>query len=378
MPSHFSVYVGVVIAIALLPGPDTAVVTKNALIHGRGAALGSAIGVNVGLTVWTVATALGVASLLKTSETIYTTLKLIGALYLIWIGARAIWDSRRATAGPGTAAVPGRTIDGRRGFNQGVISNLANPKVAIFFTSLLPQFVSPGGSALIQMLLLGRGVHRDQRHLDVQLRAGGGAHVGRPQPSACEGGDRPDIRHRADRRRHSPGHRTALSRRTARANPAKDLKQDHSQCTLAYWHQPTFSSTASPSTSDSAEGQTAGAWWKLLYQHRATLILNGHDHVYSRFTPMDPAGNADPRHGIREFIIGTGGESLDTVLPDTPNLQAWADQYYGTMKFTLGPGWYKWDYESAMESPTAPSGTPPTYSDTGAGVCNGPGGIHGS
>lgn len=155
MPSHFSVYVGVVIAIALLPGPDTAVVTKNALIHGRGAALGSAIGVNVGLTVWTVATALGVASLLKTSETIYTTLKLIGALYLIWIGARAIWDSRRATAGPGTVAAPGRTIDGRRGFNQGVISNLANPKVAIFFTSLLPQFVSPSGSALIQMLLLG-------------------------------------------------------------------------------------------------------------------------------------------------------------------------------------------------------------------------------
>ncbi len=156
----------------------------------------------------------------------------------------------------------------------------------------------------------------------------------------------------------------------------EDLNQDRSQCTLAYWHQPTFSSTASPFTSDSAEGQTADAWWKLLYQHRATLILNGHDHVYSRFTPMDPAGNADPRHGIREFIIGTGGESLDTVLPDTPNLQAWADQYYGTMKFTLGPGWYKWDYESAMESPTAPAGTPPTYSDAGTGVCNGPGGIH--
>ena len=72
----------------------------------------------------------------------------------------------------------------------------------------------------------------------------------------------------------------------------------------------------SPSTSDSAEGQTADAWWKLLYAHHADLILNGHDHVYSRFAPMDPAGNADPRHGIREFIIGTGGEALDTVHPD--------------------------------------------------------------
>jgi hypothetical protein len=156
----------------------------------------------------------------------------------------------------------------------------------------------------------------------------------------------------------------------------QDLKQDHSQCTLAYWHQPTFSSTvpaaSGPFTSDSAEGQAADAWWKLLYAHHATLILNGHDHVYSRFAPMNPNGKADPRNGIREFIVGTGGESLDTVQPDnTPNLQAWADQYYGVMKLTLEPDGYAWDYESAMASPTAPAGTPATYSDKGTGACNG-------
>ncbi len=150
----------------------------------------------------------------------------------------------------------------------------------------------------------------------------------------------------------------------------QDLNQNHRRCTLAYWHQPTFSSTASPFTSDSAEGEAAETWWKLLYAHRATLILNGHDHVYSRFAPMNPAGNADPRHGIREFIIGTGGESLDTVIPSTPNLQAWADQYYGVMKFTLGPDGYSWDFRSAMESPTAPAGTPATYSDSGSDSCN--------
>jgi acid phosphatase type 7 len=151
----------------------------------------------------------------------------------------------------------------------------------------------------------------------------------------------------------------------------QDLNQDHSRCTLAYWHQPTFSSTANPFTSDSAEGQAADAWWTLLYAHHATLILNGHDHVYSRFAPMDPAGNYDPRHGIREFIVGTGGESLDTVLPTTPNLQAYSDQYYGVMKFRFFSNGYSWDYESAMESPTAPAGTPSTYSDTGFGSCNG-------
>ncbi len=151
---------------------------------------------------------------------------------------------------------------------------------------------------------------------------------------------------------------------------AHDLNQDHSACTVAYWHQPTFSSTASPFTSDSAEGQAADAWWKLLYAHHATLILNGHDHVYSRFAPMDPSGNADPRNGIREFIVGTGGESLDVVNPATPNLQASSDQYYGVLKLTLDPGWYQWDYESALESPLAPTGTPATYSDTGTGTCN--------
>jgi hypothetical protein len=152
---------------------------------------------------------------------------------------------------------------------------------------------------------------------------------------------------------------------------AKDLNQDHSPCTLAYWHQPTFSSTTDPFTDDSDEGQTADAWWKLLYQHHATLILNGHDHVYSRFAPMDPAGNADPQHGIREFIVGTGGESLDTVLPNTPNLQAWADQYYGVMKLTLKPSAYDWDYQSALLNPGAPDGTPVSYSDSGSGSCNG-------
>ena len=155
MPNHLLVYIGVVVAIALLPGPDTAVVTKNALIHGRDAALGSAVGVNVGLATWTVATALGVAAILRSSATVYDVLKLIGALYLIWIGARTLWESRRSRAGADQETAAAHRLDGRGGFQQGVISNLANPKVGIFFTSLLPQFVSSHHSALLQMLMLG-------------------------------------------------------------------------------------------------------------------------------------------------------------------------------------------------------------------------------
>jgi threonine/homoserine/homoserine lactone efflux protein len=155
MPQHLLVYVGVVVAIALLPGPDTAVVTKNALVHGREAALGTALGVNIGLSVWTLATALGVAAILRSSATVYDALRLVGALYLIWIGGRTLWASRRHRGAANVEAAGGRGIDGRGGFLQGMISNLANPKVGIFFTSLLPQFVSPHGSALLQMLILG-------------------------------------------------------------------------------------------------------------------------------------------------------------------------------------------------------------------------------
>jgi hypothetical protein len=154
---------------------------------------------------------------------------------------------------------------------------------------------------------------------------------------------------------------------------AHDLAADHAQCTLAYWHQPTFNaSEAGPS---SLEGQTADAWWQLLYAHGADVVLNGHDHVYARFAPMSPSGKLDPRRGIREFIVGTGGESLDTLNdPPTPNLQAATDQYYGVMKLTLDHDSYSWDFESALVNPSAPAGTPPSYSDTGSAACHGPAG----
>jgi hypothetical protein len=85
---------------------------------------------------------------------------------------------------------------------------------------------------------------------------------------------------------------------------------------------------------------------------------------------MTPAGQVDDRRGIREFIVGTGGESLDTLIPTTPNVQAATDQYYGVMKLTLDPSSYSWDFESSLENPSAPAGTPPTYSDTGSARCH--------
>ena len=90
----------------------------------------------------------------------------------------------------------------------------------------------------------------------------------------------------------------------------KDLAANHSTCTAAYWHQPTFSAT----NSIAPEGIAAQAFWQLLYKAGADLVLNGHDHLYAHYRPLDPSGNYDPHKGIREFIVGTGGETLDPVI----------------------------------------------------------------
>jgi RhtB (resistance to homoserine/threonine) family protein len=151
---HLIVFIGVAAVVILLPGPDTAVVTKNILVHGRGAGLGTSVGVCTGLSVWTIAAALGVASVLRASDVAFTVLKLVGAAYLVWLGVQAIRAARETS--PLDASVAGGSLAGSRpGFRQGLLSNLANPKIAVFFTSLLPQFVDPGRPVLLPFLALG-------------------------------------------------------------------------------------------------------------------------------------------------------------------------------------------------------------------------------
>jgi hypothetical protein len=177
---------------------------------------------------------------------------------------------------------------------------------------------------------------------------------------------------------------------------AQDLANDHASCTLAYWHQPTFSVTGAPVSAttpgaDSGEGTAADAWWKLLRAQGADVVLNGHEHVYARSAPMNAAGQADPS-GIRQFIVGTGGEALDSLNTDSsgnvsvPNLQAAEGSgtaykngqtttgypgAFGVMKLTLHPNSYSWDYESA-NAPVS-SGTPAwaSFSDSGSATCHG-------
>jgi threonine/homoserine/homoserine lactone efflux protein len=144
--SHLLAFVGTAILIALTPGADTAVVVRTALVAGAAPARRTALGTASGLMVWGVASACGVAAVLNASAEAYTTVKLAGGAYLVWLGIQAIRHAGAYEAAGGE----------RSGspFRQGLLCNLLNPKAGIFFTALLPQFVSPQDPALAVSLLL--------------------------------------------------------------------------------------------------------------------------------------------------------------------------------------------------------------------------------
>jgi threonine/homoserine/homoserine lactone efflux protein len=148
---------GVVLLAAMSPGPDFAIVTRNAMISGRRAGMACGAGIAVGVFAWAVVTALGIAGLLAASAVAFTAVKLVGAAYLVLLGVRALLAARRGDYDGNNDGV--RHIPGTRGtgaltaFRQGLVTNLLNPKVAVFFVALLPQFLPTAASAVDHLLL---------------------------------------------------------------------------------------------------------------------------------------------------------------------------------------------------------------------------------
>jgi threonine/homoserine/homoserine lactone efflux protein len=142
-------FVGISIVVIVTPGQDTALTIRNSLLGGRRAGVLTAAGVSAGQAVWAFATSLGVAALIVAFEPAFVALKLAGAAFLVYLGAHALLRAIRGEVGElrgGTRHSP---------FRQGVLSNLGNPKMAVFFTSLLPQFVPAGGTPFLALLALG-------------------------------------------------------------------------------------------------------------------------------------------------------------------------------------------------------------------------------
>jgi hypothetical protein len=138
-----------------------------------------------------------------------------------------------------------------------------------------------------------------------------------------------------------------------------DLAAHRSQCTLAFWHEPRFTSGRN------LNHPALQAFWDDLYAFGAAIVLNGHDHIYERFAPQNPLQQADP-HGIREFIAGGGGNNHQpTYGTIQPNSVVRDNTTYGALKLTLRPGSYDWQYLPAKHPGNG------TFTDKGSGTCPG-------
>jgi threonine/homoserine/homoserine lactone efflux protein len=154
MPADLVAFLGVAIAIIVTPGPDTALTVKNALRGGRRGGTCTAAGVAAGQATWALLTSLGVAAILRASQPAFLALRVAGAAYLVWLGLQALVAAVRGRGADGHAAVRSQPlITGASAFRQGLLSNLANPKMVVFFTSLLPQFAPAGRTSSLPSLL---------------------------------------------------------------------------------------------------------------------------------------------------------------------------------------------------------------------------------
>ncbi len=127
-------------------------------------------------------------------------------------------------------------------------------------------------------------------------------------------------------------------------------------CTLAYWHHPRFSSGTTHGSSD-----TVGPLWQALYDHDADLVLQGHEHNYERFGPLDPSGRVDVGRGVRSFVVGTGGRSHYRLGTPIAGSEARNDDTYGVLHLTLHADGFTWRFIAEAGG---------TYVDAGSAPCH--------
>jgi hypothetical protein len=135
-----------------------------------------------------------------------------------------------------------------------------------------------------------------------------------------------------------------------------DLAASSAQCTVVFWHNPRFTSS-SIHDSDPAYD----TFWRVLYDARVELVLNGHNHAYERFAKQNPDGVADPARGIRQITVGTGGRSLYQFGKAIPNSEVRFSDAFGVLKVTLQAGAYSWAFQPVDGS---------TSTDTGSTACH--------
>lgn len=151
MDDRLLAFVGVSVAVVVIPGPDMALVARNVVRHGRSAGFATSLGICTGILGWAGAASIGVSTLLATSAAAFTALKLAGAAYLIYLGIRTLRAYEASGAGDASG---GSGLPWHRAWLQGLLSALLNPKLGAFFLTLLPQFIAPGDQNAARALQL--------------------------------------------------------------------------------------------------------------------------------------------------------------------------------------------------------------------------------
>lgn len=134
-----------------------------------------------------------------------------------------------------------------------------------------------------------------------------------------------------------------------------DLSASDAGCTIAIWHHPRWSSGRYSNDND------YDTFWEVLHDHGVEIVLNGHEHIYERFEPMDPAGDLDETGGITQFTVGTGGGNLRRIEDIKPHSAARGTEH-GVLKLTLKSGEYEWEFLHVAGG---------QFSDSGTGTCHG-------
>ena len=160
---HYWLFLLSGLLLALTPGQDTMYILGRSLSGGLRSGVASTLGITVGTIIHTLAAAAGLSVLLATSPLAFTVVKICGAAYLVFLGARLLLFAARAAPDPQGASACGGAWSA---FGQGIVSNVLNPKVALFFLALLPQFIDPSSSSkTLAFLALGAHFHRDRHAL---------------------------------------------------------------------------------------------------------------------------------------------------------------------------------------------------------------------
>lgn len=151
---HFGAFLLVSAVVIVTPGPDTALTIRNSLRGGRRGGMLTSAGVASGQAAWALAASAGLAAVLAASHPAFLAVRIAGASYLAYLGLHSLRRAARLDAGA-DEGIPNRTAEIASAYRQGLLSNLGNPKMAVFFISLLPQFAGHSRSSFLDMLGLG-------------------------------------------------------------------------------------------------------------------------------------------------------------------------------------------------------------------------------